>query len=202
MGEVVANGIRDWVMSRPGGHPCFGFIFAPISSMAILCVTATLAAAPDLPNASRTPGVPDPAVTQANITENICVSGYTATLRPNTSVTNAIKKQQLSDWGYTDRKMAHYEEDHLIPLQLGGSPDDPKNLWPEHYSGKWGARVKDTLEGELRRRLCTKPEDADHISLQDARDAITSDWKAAYLKYVCTRTKPALTAKIKAHCPQ
>ena len=178
-----------------------GSYFAPISAGAIFWATTALAAAPDLPDSSRTPGVPDAAVTQTNIAENICTSGYTATLRPNTSVTNAIKKQQLADWGYTDRKMAHYEEDHLISLQLGGSPDDPKNLWPEHYSGRWGARIKDTLEGEMRRRVCTNPDDPDHISLQVAQDAISSDWKAAYLKYVCTRTKPALTAKIRAHCP-
>jgi hypothetical protein len=167
----------------------------------LLFATHALADAPDLPDASRTPGVPDPAVTQSNIDENICTSGYTASLRPNTSVTNAIKKQQLIGRAYSDRKMAHYEEDHLISLQLGGSPDDEKNLWPEHYSGKWGARTKDTLEGELRRRVCTVAANVDHISLQEARDAISSDWKAAYLKYVCRRTKPALTAKIKAHCP-
>lgn len=172
-----------------------------IAGALLLVATAAFAVAPDLPDSSRTPGVPDPAVIQPNIADNICTSGYTASLRPNTSVTNAIKKQQLTAWGYTDHKMAHYEEDHLISLQLGGAADDPKNLWPEHYSGKWGARTKDTVEGELRRRVCTDPSDADHISLQEARDAISSDWKAAYLKYVCTRTKPKLTVKIKAHCP-
>jgi hypothetical protein len=24
-----------------------------------------------------------------------------------------------------------YEEDHLISLELGGAPRDPKNLWPQ-----------------------------------------------------------------------
>lgn len=165
-----------------------------------LAASAALAAALDLPDSSRTPGATNPDVTQDNIKTNICKSGYTASIRPNTSVTNALKKKQLAEWGYTDRRMKDYEEDHLISLQLGGSQDSPDNLWPEHYSGTWGARIKDTLEGELKRRACTKPTDPDHISLKEAQDAISQDWKAAYAKYVCTRSRPALTAIIKRHC--
>src|SRR6266566_1403060 len=47
----------------------------------------------------------------------------------------------------------HYEEDHLIPLAVGGSPRSPKNLWPEPYKGKFGARVKDKLERFLQDRV-------------------------------------------------
>ena len=162
--------------------------------------TAALAAAPDLPDSTRTPGVTSPAVTPSTIKKTICTSGYTLKVRPPVSVTNPIKKKQLKAWGYTDRNAAHYELDHLISLQLGGSPDDEGNLWPEHYSGKWGARIKDTLEGELKRRICVKASDPDHIDLKEAQDAISKDWIAAYAKYVCTRHKPALTAIIKAHC--
>jgi hypothetical protein len=28
----------------------------------------------------------------------------------------------------------NYEEDHLIPLELGAAPRNPKNLWPEPHS--------------------------------------------------------------------
>src|ERR1051325_3447175 len=121
-----------------------------------LGTTNAFAAAPDVQDSSRTPGVADPAVTQSNIRNNICTSGYTASLRPDTRTTNAIKRKQLEEWGYTDRNMKHYEEDHLISLQLGGAAEDEGNLWPEHYAGKWGARIKDTLEGEPRRRVCRK----------------------------------------------
>jgi hypothetical protein len=172
-----------------------------IALVVAVSMPALAAGAPDLPNSARTPGVSDPAVTQANIAENICVPGYTKTLRPNTRVTNAIKKKQLAAWGYTDRKMADYEEDHLISLQLGGSADDEGNLWPEHYSGKWGARVKDTLEGELNRRICSDASDPDHITLKEGQDAISKDWKAAYAKYVCGRTPP-LSPTMKTHCPK
>lgn len=165
-----------------------------------LGTTNAFAAAPDVQDSSRTPGVADPAVTQSNIKNNICTSGYTASLRPDTRTTNAIKRKQLEEWGYTDRNMKHYEEDHLISLQLGGAADDEGNLWPEHYAGKWGARIKDTLEGELRRRVCSKASDPDHISLDDAQTAIKGDWKNAYQTYVCKRHKPKLTAIIKSHC--
>lgn len=168
---------------------------------ALLFATAAGAAsAPDLPKTNRTPGVIDPAVKQSNIDQNVCTSGYTATLRPNVKKTNAIKKKQLAAWGYTDRNMKHYEEDHLISLQLGGAADDEGNLWPEHYSGKWGARVKDTLEGELNRRICSSSNDPDHITLKEGQDAISTDWKAAYAKYVCGRTPP-LSPTMKSHCP-
>ena len=29
--------------------------------------------------------------------------------------------------------MSDYQEDHLISLELGGNPTDPRNLWPEPY---------------------------------------------------------------------
>jgi len=47
--------------------------------------------------------------------------------------------------GY-DRTMRDYEEDHLVPLEVGGNPHDPRNLWPEPLHGPWNARMKDRLE--------------------------------------------------------
>ncbi len=60
-------------------------------------------------------------------------------------------------------------------------------MWPEPYSEKWGAHVQDTLENELKRRVCSKATNPDHITLRDARDAMAANWKNAYLKYVCSR---------------
>src|SRR5437773_1158694 len=72
-----------------------------------------------------------------------------------------------------------YEEDHLIPLELGGAPADPRNLWPEPYASKHGARVKDRLENALHRAVC-----AGQIGLRAAQRAIARNWWAAYSKYV------------------
>ncbi|MEU0822991.1 hypothetical protein, partial [Streptomyces mirabilis] len=88
-----------------------------------------------LPDSSCTPGSYNPNVTQSNIGSTICVSGWTATVRPPTSYTNPLKAQGIIDYGYSDTNMSDYEEDHLVPLELGGAPRDPGNLWPEPHYG-------------------------------------------------------------------
>src|SRR5882672_2428314 len=137
---------------------------------------ALAAAAPDVQDSKNTPGVRDPNVTQGNIQMTICVAGYTETVRPHLPVTNVIKKKQITAFGYRDKKMADYEEDHLISLEIGGSPADERNLWPQHYCGKWGARTKDILEGELRRRVCSAANNPDHISLAEAQRVMVDNW--------------------------
>jgi hypothetical protein len=37
--------------------------------------------------------------------------------------------------------MACYEEDHLSPLEDGGNPTDPRNLWPEPFNPWVGGTV-------------------------------------------------------------
>src|SRR5437763_599327 len=76
-----------------------------------------------LPDARCTPGARDPRVTQANIGRTICRAGYTKTVRPPTSYTEPLKLRQLDQYGYyAGHRVSSYEEDHLIPLELGGSP--------------------------------------------------------------------------------
>jgi hypothetical protein len=75
-------------------------------------------------------------------------------VRPPTSYTNKLKVQGIEDYGFADKTLGHFEEDHLIPLAVGGSPRSPKNLWPEKYAGKFAARVKDKLERFLHDRVC------------------------------------------------
>jgi len=47
--------------------------------------------------------------------------------------------------------LADYQEDHLISLELGGDPTDPRNLWPEPIKR---ALVVDQIENELNRKVC------------------------------------------------
>jgi hypothetical protein len=77
--------------------------------------------------------------------------------------------------------MSDFEEDHLIPLALGGAPYDPRNLWPEPRASAdgWNASVKDELEAALPRLVCSG-----RVSLADAQRAIATDWIAAYRFYV------------------
>jgi hypothetical protein len=99
----------------------------------------------------RTPGVLNPDVTQANIRSTICRHGWTDTIRPPTSYTNALKRKQMRQ--YRERgSLSDYQEDHLISLELGGSPTDPRNLWPEPYPR---AREVDQIENELNAEVCS-----------------------------------------------
>jgi hypothetical protein len=102
-------------------------------------------------NWARTPGVVNPDVTQANIRDTICKSGWTRTVRPPVSYTNALKARQLREYGLHG-PLSAFQEDHLISLELGGNPTDPRNLWPEPYPR--AARV-DQIENQLNRRICT-----------------------------------------------
>ena len=145
-----------------------------------LLASAPVAAVEDwMPDPALTPGAVNPAVTQDNIQSTICTSGWTATIRPPASYTNALKKTQLAQARYADKSMADYEEDHLVSLQLGGHPSDPQNLFPQPYAGRCGARVKDVIETKLKRLVC-----AGTLTLDAAQSAISTDWVAAYSQYV------------------
>jgi hypothetical protein len=141
------------------------------------------------PDPAITPGVANPDVTQANINDTICKTGWTDTVRPPTSLTNALKKQQLAAPKFKDKSPTHYEEDHFISLELGGHPRDPKNLWPEMWgtpgtpltsegpfpSHLVGAKTKDKVENALNRAVCDGT-----LALQEAQDIIVSDWFKYY----------------------
>lgn len=124
-----------------------------------------------LPDPDCTPGVIDPSVTQENLFQTICVKGYTVTVRPPVEFTNRLKRLQIADYGYTDTNMHDYEEDHLISLELGGAPSDPKNLWPEPG---FSPNAKDKIENMCHEKVCSGT-----ISLQDAQREISTDWPTA-----------------------
>ncbi len=99
----------------------------------------------------RTPGVLNPEVTQANIRSTICRHGWTSTIRPPESYTNVLKRRQMRQYRETG-SMSQYQEDHLISLELGGSPTDPRNLWPEPYPR---ASQMDQTENQLNAEVCS-----------------------------------------------
>ena len=99
----------------------------------------------------RTPGVLNPDVTQANIRSTICKHGWTSTIRPPSSYTDALKRTQMRAYRETG-SISDYQEDHLISLELGGSPTDPRNLWPEPYPR---ASQMDQIENQLNDAVCS-----------------------------------------------
>ncbi|WP_064743923.1 hypothetical protein [Actinomadura oligospora] len=135
------------------------------------CHATSLDPATTRPDPKCTPGATNPDVTQANIHETVCVAGYTRKIRPPVSYTNALKRQQIIEYGYKDTSPSSYEEDHFIPLSIGGAPRDPRNLWPEPGGSP---NPKDQVEFKLYKALC-----AGQITLAAAQKAIATDWTTA-----------------------
>jgi hypothetical protein len=129
------------------------------------------------PDAHCTPGTVNPAVTQATISSTICRSGWTSTVRPPESITEREKFASMAAYNLRGPASA-YEYDHLVPLELGGAVNDPRNLWPEpdypSHSGFY-LNPKDRLENALKRMVC-----GGALSLARAQRLIASNWVAAY----------------------
>lgn len=140
-------------------------------------LVASAAFAGDLPDASLTPGVVRPGVTAADL----CPVAHTPALRnvPESEKTAVYKSYGiLPHQGYC-AVTEGCEVDHLISLEIGGA-NDQRNLWPEPYTGTiWSAHVKDKLENKLHALVC-----AGTITLGEAQAAISTDWIAAYKKYI------------------
>jgi hypothetical protein len=121
-----------------------------------------------------TPGAFNPDVTQATIHSTICVSGWTASIRPSIAFTNGLKNQQKPEYGESAMANSDLEEDHLVPLELGGNPHDANNLWPQPRDtvtpGK-GAETKDQEESLLKHQVCSG-----QMTLDAARQKILADW--------------------------
>jgi hypothetical protein len=136
------------------------------------------AMSPVLPNSTLHPGAVNPDVTPDNIKQTICAKGFTKTIRPPESYTSSLKRQQIRDENLPGNP-SDYEEDHLISLELGGAPQDPRNLWPEPWENKGsalaapgtGAESKDKVENETNRLVCSG-----RMSLSDAQTRMAADW--------------------------
>ncbi len=132
----------------------------------------------DLPDRSANPGAINPDVTQQNMATTIFVSGFTKTIRPSVAFTNALKRQQAIEYGYPpDFDLSLLEEDHIVPLEAGGAPHDPANLWPQLRTGEWGARVKDLTENAANAALRTGA-----YTLKEIQDGFCQDWKALHAR--------------------
>lgn len=171
------------------------------------------------PDSAMTPGAANPDITQENIQDNICNPRWsTKLIRPPSSYTSRLKRKQLRQYGGTvhqtradlinpitgkldvTRCVAHsdntacYEEDHLISLENGGDPTDPRNLWPERYNTLvagtiMGARQKDVVEGFVHDEICYDiPRSRRNsyipattsITLKRGQQILAGDWYGCY----------------------
>ena len=128
-----------------------------------------------LPDARCTPGAVDARVREDNIYSTICRRGYTRTVRPPSEETGREKRMSMTAYGDAGEPSA-YEYDHLIPLSLGGAPNDARNLWPEPGASP---NPKDRLESRLRRAVCRGS-----LPLGSAQRQIAENWVRAYAAWV------------------
>jgi hypothetical protein len=172
------------------------------------------------PDQHRTPGAANPDITQHNIQDNICSRQWTTKqIRPPSGYTSRLKRKQLRRYGDTVHQtraelinpntgkvdttrcvmhsdnMACYEEDHLISLEAGGHPTDPRNLFPEPYNTRvggviMGAHQKDVVEGFIHDEICYDiPRSKRNsyipattsITLKRGQEILARDWYACYL---------------------
>lgn len=145
-----------------------------------------------LPDHHCTPGAINPDVKQSTIKRTICTVGWTKTVRPPTSVTSVMKAKSARSYGIARSVQGEY--DHLVPLELGGAPDDPRNLWVEvgHIPNP-----KDAAEHKMNDAVCSGL-----VPLSKSQKAIADDWVTAFdavgLRVsggkVCLRSDPSRCA--------
>jgi len=148
-------------------------------SIALLICLATPALARDLPDLTLTPGVV--ATTSRAI---VCNTKWGLDRR---HVTAAMRREVFARYGLSgnddkscklDKYGRRFEIDHSCPRDLGCA-DAIENLWPQCYSGRWNAAMKDRLEIRLHKEVC-----AGSILLEDAqRDIAKKDWRVVYRRY-------------------
>lgn len=127
----------------------------------------------------------NPEVTVDTLAQTICVAGYTATIRPAVSYSNAVKAKLLRESGLEAALMSDYELDHLVPLGLGGHPRKLSNLALQPLSGSNSATKKDGFERQLQHMVCNG-----HIGLIEAQSCIAEDWQACAVAVSAGRFAP------------
>ena len=89
-----------------------------------------------------------------------------------------MQQKVFAAYGIKSPQKGQFEVDYLITPDLGGT-ESIHNLWPQPYSARWNARVKDALEQRLHELVCSRK-----LDLATAQHDIAVDWIAAYKKYV------------------
>lgn len=147
------------------------FVALLVNAEHIQSLPANFAYEQFLPKEDMTPGDILKGVTR----ENVCTRGYAKKVR---SVAESEKKKVFEEYNISPDS-DHFEIDHLISLELGGS-NEISNLWPQSYTTHpWNAHLKDALEDHMHHMVCVGD-----ISLEDAQKEIAEDWIAAYKKYM------------------
>jgi hypothetical protein len=127
-----------------------------------------------LPDPACTPGARNPVVTRdgPRYLHTICRRGWATATRKRYFPypgSERVKARIVRRYGeYAGTSLAGYELDHLIPISLGGSPADTRNLWAEVPPTP---NRKDGIELWVRAQVC-----AGKLKLAVAQAQIARDW--------------------------
>ena len=153
------------------------FVMRIVVAILLLLGSIAFACGADLPDATKTPGLADPALTK----EVICKAGWSTKSVRN--VPASLKRKVYKAYGLKGNHTGYCtgkqgcEIDHLISLEIGGA-NDLKNLWPEPFSGTtWNAHIKDKYENLLHKLICSGT-----ITLKEAQSEISANWIEGYKK--------------------
>jgi hypothetical protein len=119
------------------------------------------------PASARAP-VSGSVVSPAPSLAELCAPGYVKKTTAPPSVTDPIKACQLAQGSHPDKDPSHYTEDQLIPVGLGGTPTDERNLWPQR-TDLWA--LKNREENRLRASVC-----GGHTTLAAAQVEMVQNW--------------------------
>jgi len=106
----------------------------------------------------------------------VCEYGKAQVISPD--IPEDKQRAVFAMYGIKSPKPGEFEVDYLITPDLGGT-ESIRNLWPEPYSARWNAHVKDQLEQRLHELVCSGK-----LDLATAQHDMAVDWIAAYKKYV------------------
>ncbi|MCU1330994.1 MAG: hypothetical protein JWN34_6364 [Bryobacterales bacterium] len=123
------------------------------------------------PNAAMTPGETRP-ISLAEVCSHPTAEVVVQDISLET------RQRVLEKYGVRSGVPGDFEVDYLITPDLGGA-ETVRNLWPQPYSARWNAKVKDRLEQRLHDLVC-----AGKVDLETAQRDIATDWIGAYKKYV------------------
>jgi hypothetical protein len=173
VGVVLALTACDLQPSAPS-TPTVSATAAPSVTVS---ATPTSASHSPSPTPTQTPspaedvlaGRTNPAVTQATVHSTICVSGYTATIRPPWSVTSKVKTEMAAEQHVS---VADVILDHVVPLEGGGAPGSLTDHRNFMLQPKAQSYMKDRLEDEMRDDICSG-----RVPLHTAQVAMADGWQ-------------------------
>jgi hypothetical protein len=144
--------------------------FAAVLGFVIAFQTSVSAEGPK-PKAHLTPGETRP-ITIAEVCRNSNAEVISH------DIPKEMQERVFAAYGIGSTRSDRFEVDYLITPDLGGTTSI-RNLWPQPYSVRWNAQVKDKLEQRLHQLVCSGK-----LDLATAQHDIAVDWIGAYRKYI------------------